>query len=242
MSERWLVALPVFNEVKHVDRVLDEVRRYCRGRAGGRRRLDRRHGRVLARRGATSASSRTRKTAATAAALLTAFDYAQDARFDMLVTIDCDGQHEPQRIPRFVAACRADVDIVSGSRYLRAVRRRHAAARSSAAGSTSSHRRAQPPAGPRLTDAFCGFKATASSAPQQLHITETGYAMPLELWVQAAAAGLRIIELPVPLIYLDEKRSFGGVLDDGDVAWSTTTSRSTGPSPPPKPRAWPATR
>ncbi len=30
MSERWLVALPVFNEVKHVDSVLDEVKRYCR--------------------------------------------------------------------------------------------------------------------------------------------------------------------------------------------------------------------
>ena len=39
--------------------------------------------------------------------------------------------------------------------------------------------------------------------------------MPLELWVQAAHAGLRIIELPVPLIYLDESRSFGVVLDDG---------------------------
>ena len=38
--------------------------------------------------------------------------------------------------------------------------------------------------------------------------------MPLELWVQAAHAGLEVIELPVPLIYLEEKRSFGGVLDD----------------------------
>jgi dolichol-phosphate mannosyltransferase len=38
--------------------------------------------------------------------------------------------------------------------------------------------------------------------------------MPLEVWVQAAAAALNIIELPVPLIYLEEKRSFGGVLDD----------------------------
>jgi dolichol-phosphate mannosyltransferase len=26
---------------------------------------------------------------------------------------------------------------------------------------------------------------------------------------------LRIVELPVPLIYLDEERSFGGSLDDG---------------------------
>ena len=39
--------------------------------------------------------------------------------------------------------------------------------------------------------------------------------MPLELWVQAAHHGLRIVELPVPLIYLDEERSFGGSLDDG---------------------------
>ena len=40
--------------------------------------------------------------------------------------------------------------------------------------------------------------------------------MPLELWVQAAAAKFRIAELPVPLIYLDEKRSFGGQLDNGE--------------------------
>jgi dolichol-phosphate mannosyltransferase len=39
--------------------------------------------------------------------------------------------------------------------------------------------------------------------------------MPLELWVEAARAGLSITELPVPLIYLDEDRSFGGALDDG---------------------------
>ena len=41
--------------------------------------------------------------------------------------------------------------------------------------------------------------------------------MPLELWAQAARLGLRIVELPVPLIYLDEKRSFGGSLDDAET-------------------------
>ncbi len=38
--------------------------------------------------------------------------------------------------------------------------------------------------------------------------------MPLELWVQAAYAKLKIVELAVPLIYLEEARSFGGSLDD----------------------------
>ncbi len=36
----------------------------------------------------------------------------------------------------------------------------------------------------------------------------------LEIWAQAAHEGLSIVELPVPLIYLDESRSFGGSLDD----------------------------
>jgi len=68
-----------------------------------------------------------------------------------------------------------------------------------------------------LTDAFCGFKCYRVAALARLSITEPGYAMPLEVWVQAAAAGLKIIELPVPRIYLDEKRSFGGVLDDAQT-------------------------
>ena len=67
--------------------------------------------------------------------------------------------------------------------------------------------------GLRLTDAFCGFKAYRVPILAKFSLSETGYAMPLELWVQAAALGLKIVELPVPLIYLDEARSFGGSLD-----------------------------
>ncbi len=40
--------------------------------------------------------------------------------------------------------------------------------------------------------------------------------MPLQLWVQASQLGMRIAEFPVPLIYLDEERSFGGSLDDSE--------------------------
>jgi dolichol-phosphate mannosyltransferase len=71
--------------------------------------------------------------------------------------------------------------------------------------------------GLQLTDAFCGFKAYRVPSLSRLRLTEDGYAMPLELWVQAVAAGLRIIEIPVPLIYLDESRSFGGSLDNGEI-------------------------
>ena len=37
------------------------------------------------------------------AALQSAFDFALHNGYDVLVTIDCDGQHQPCMIPQFVA-------------------------------------------------------------------------------------------------------------------------------------------
>ena len=215
MAHRFLTALPVFNEVNHVGDVLTEVRRYSPnvlvvndGSTDGTADL-------LARIEGIDCVHHSHNMGY-GAALRTAFDYAVEHGFKVLVTIDCDGQHEPRRIPRFVAAC-AGWDIVSGSRYLKEYagdsvpppERRHINELLTA----EINRRL----GLKLTDAFCGFKAYRVESLKKLHITETGYAMPLEVWVQAAQARLRIRELPVPLIYLDEKRSFGGSLDNAEI-------------------------
>src|SRR5262249_2112239 len=70
--------------------------------------------------------------------------------------------------------------------------------------------------GLHLTDAFCGFKAYRRCALKKLNITETGWGMPLQLWVQSARLGLRIKEVGVPRLYLDPNRAFGAVLDNVD--------------------------
>jgi hypothetical protein len=70
--------------------------------------------------------------------------------------------------------------------------------------------------GLKVTDAFCGFKAYRASALAKLDPTDDGYAMPLQIWVQAVKHGLSIVEVPVPLIYLDEERAFGGALDQAE--------------------------
>lgn len=215
MSNNWLAALPVYNEANSVDGVLGQVFQYAEN--------------VLAVNDGSSDGTRERleawsqlrvvhheKNRGYGAALVSAFEYAIEHEFEFLVTLDCDGQHQPQRIPRFVSACQ-NADIVSGSRYLKKY-----------AGDS------QPPAqrlfinrqitrqinqrlGLCLTDAFCGFKAYRVSSLKALKITDFGYAMPLELWVQAAMLGMRIIEVPVPLIYLDLSRSFGGALDEAEI-------------------------
>jgi dolichol-phosphate mannosyltransferase len=173
------------------------------------------------------------------AALRSAFNYAAENNYDVLVTIDCDGQHEPQRIPEFVAAA-AGADIVSGSRYLATFDGQSVPPeprrRINAEVSAEVNRRL----GLSLTDAFCGFKAYRREALAKLHITETGYAMPLEVWVQAARGGLSIVELAVPLIYLDESRSFGGSLDDARTRlayYYEVLDRMIGAQPVPPPHA-----
>lgn len=217
MSGRRLVALPVFNEARHVAGVLEEVRRHSGadilvvddGSTDGT-------SEILAGRSDVQVLTHA-ENRGYGAALLSAFGFAQERDYEALVTIDCDGQHEPCRIPKFFEACTSDVDIVSGSRYLQAFdgdtppppERRRVNEQVTA----ELNRRL----GLNLTDAFCGFKCYRVEALRKLKISEPGYAMPLEVWVQAAAAGLTIVELPVPLIYLDEKRSFGGVLDNAET-------------------------
>ena len=215
MTRQSLTALPIYNERTHVQSVLAKVRQTSDailvvddGSSDGTTELLQQEEGILL---ITHPQNR-----GYGAALQSAFQYAIDHQYEFLVTIDCDGQHEPQRIPMLVEACQ-QADIVSGSRYLETF---------PADGSPPEQRKninlqilteLQQLLGLQLTDAFCGFKAYRVAALEKIHITETGYAMPLELWIQAVHHELTIQEVPVPLIYLDESRSFGGVLDDGQT-------------------------
>lgn len=211
---RLLIAIPVFNERKYVAGVLDKVRRFHDqilviddGSTDGT-------AEILARRGDIHLI-RHPQNRGYGQSVIDAFNFAFDRGYDWVITMDCDEQHEPERIPDFVAAIRTGRwDIISGSRYLH----------------TDKHDDL-PPGDRRLinqtitsiinklfdwklTDAFCGFKAHRVSAMKRLELDQPGYAFPLQLWPRAATANLRITEIPVRLIYNDPTRHFGGQLDN----------------------------
>jgi dolichol-phosphate mannosyltransferase len=237
MSLRFLTALPVYNEVQHVMPVLDEVLRYSSdvlvvddgSTDGTSELLDTRHDIHVVRHP---------KNRGYGAGLQSAFEFALQNKYDVLVTIDCDGQHQPRMIPQFVAACDG-VDLVSGSRYLKHFEGDSAppAARRQINEQITAEINCR--LGLKLTDAFCGFKAYRVVSLAKLKITEPGYAMPLEFWVQAAHQNFKIIELPVPLIYLEEARSFGGSLDNAETRlryYREIIDRSVGAIEGPVPR------
>jgi glycosyltransferase involved in cell wall biosynthesis len=221
MKRRVLTALPVFNEERHIPEVLPEVIRFSDdvlvvddGSYDGTPHVLKTFPNV--------ATLRHERNAGYGAALGTAFAYAQEKGYDALVTIDCDGQHEPRLIPALVDRLFANdgitgpIDLVSGSRYLKPFPGDSAPPADRRRINMRITQLLNDALGLHLTDAFCGFKAYRVSSLKAFDVTELGYAMPLQHWVQAVAARLEIVEFPVPLVYLEEERSFGGSLDDAE--------------------------
>ncbi len=212
---RWLTAIPVYNEARHIHQVLAAVRRYSPdiltvndgSTDGSQELLDAEPNLLRVNHPVNQGYG---------AAIASAFCYAVTHRYDVLVTMDCDGQHQPDRIPVLLEAIH-DADIVSGSRYLRGFREDTVPPTDRRFINQTITREINARYGLNLTDSFCGFKAYRVEALRKLAPTEASWGMPLELWVQAARLGLRVKEIGVPRVYLDPNRSFGPTLDDPAV-------------------------
>jgi dolichol-phosphate mannosyltransferase len=223
---RTLVAIPVYNEARHVAGVLERVLAI--------------HSDVLVvDDGSTDGTPyllpnypvnvlRHARNAGYGRSTIDAFKFAQTHGYDWIITMDCDDQHEPAAIPFFIEAAEREArhgsrgrDIISGSRYLAPLppdqRPPEERRKINRALTDEINRRLGPSLGALLTDAFCGFKAYRVAALAPLQLDTDGYAFPMQFWVQAAAHGLRVRELPVKLIYNDLSRTFGPVLSDAGV-------------------------
>ncbi|MEM7680396.1 MAG: glycosyltransferase family 2 protein [Planctomycetota bacterium] len=215
-----LVAVPVYNEQKHVANVIERVTRHADCV-------------LVVDDGSTDYTPmllamqavdviRHKQNLGYGRSIRDAFRWAESYGYKWLITMDCDDQHEPEALPRFFEAIAADdADIVSGTRYPEGFD-----AQPSDPGLAAPIDRRQINArvtqmvndrlGLGITDAFCGFRAYRVAGVDHDTLSVDGYAIPLQQWVQAAAQGLRVREVPVPLIYNDPKRSFGGALDDAE--------------------------
>ncbi|MFO0784869.1 MAG: glycosyltransferase family 2 protein [Phycisphaerales bacterium] len=219
---RTLIAIPVFNESRHIRAVLERVLNYAK------------HVLVIDD-GSTDDSPailaslpvdviRHCGNRGYGRSLIDAFSYAASEKYDWVITMDSDEQHEPERLPEFFREiARNDADIISGSRYLREPT-------AAALATTPTDRRRinrlvteeinallSARLGIRLTDSFCGFKAHRVAPTQRLQLTESGYAFPMQLWARAAAHCLRVREIAVDLIYNDPNRTFGAALSDPEA-------------------------
>ena len=145
------------------------------------------------------------------AALQTGFDWAQRVSARWVVTLDADGQHDPQDARRMLALAEIrQLDAVLGSRFL-----------GNTVGMPRSRRLLLQAAlrfqnlttGLRLTDVHNGLRVLSARAIQHIELQQDRMAHASEIVSQLARSTLRIEEAPVTIRYTAQ------TLAKGQSAW-----------------------
>ncbi|MBZ9570218.1 glycosyltransferase family 2 protein [Methanobrevibacter sp. TMH8] len=121
--------------------------------------------------------------------------------YDIIVTIDGDGQNNPDEIPDLIYPIESgNADFVNGSRYVDG----------SVEDDTPSYRRigqkvldkaTNISSGLEITDSQSGFRAFSKKVIPYFKLKDSGFAIESEMLSDAAEAGLKIVEVPITVRY-----------------------------------------
>ena len=117
----------------------------------------------------------------------------EQATGDVIVTLDADGETNPEDIPRFIKPLLAGYDFAKGTRLVNGrhpnmMRHRYFGNKVLAVTSNILH-------GTRYTDICSGYNAYWKSSFQRLRLTSDGFAMEQEMLVKAKRVGLKVVEI-----------------------------------------------
>jgi hypothetical protein len=144
------------------------------------------------------------------AALQSLFKRAKALEADVLVTLDSDGQHDPEQIPLLVAPIEQGVaEVVLGSRFMDhngtsdmpAYRQLGVKVITKLSNGSSKN---------GVSDSQSGFRAYGKRALQGLSMSENGMSASVELLLAVNKSGLKVCEVPISCKYsnsLDQKTS-----------------------------------
>ncbi len=129
------------------------------------------------------------------------FAKARQLRFTHAITLDADGQHPPEALGTFAAACRQEPDaLIVGVRDLR----RAGAPWARRLTNRLSNFCFRLETGQPIPDTQCGFRCYPLAMLDSLHVASGRYAFELEVLVKAAWAGVRLLPCPVAVDYAAE--------------------------------------
>lgn len=160
------------------------------------------------------------------AALRTAFETLFERGYAAVVTLDADGQHTPEEIPKLVAAWRAGADLVLGTRAryfadmggLRRVSNRLSSKAISIL------------AGCPLDDIQTGFRVYARDLVEATGFPESRFDAESAVVVRAGRRGFRIVGVPIALAAADGRGSshYRALVDGLRIGWAVVRARFGG--------------
>lgn len=156
------------------------------------------------------------------AALSTAFRDLFGRGFDAVLTLDADGQHLPEEIPKLLAAV-GQADLILGVRdhlfgEMSAVRR---------ASNRLSSRAISFAAGQRLNDIQTGFRFYSRRLVETVGFPESRFEAESAVVVRAARRGFRVLTVPVHLAFADGRTTshYRPLIDSLRIAGAVTRAR-----------------
>lgn len=137
-----------------------------------------------------------------------------EARGEVLVFLDADGQDDPREIPRLLEALAPGVDLVIGSRFLGTFRE-GAITPVNRAGNLGLTAVSNLLFGMRITDTQAGFRAVRRRALEAVDLRASAYDIETELLLRVHLAGGRVVEVPATRSARAHGRSGLSSLRDG---------------------------
>lgn len=150
------------------------------------------------------------------AALCTGFTYAITQKFDCVITLDADGQHDPEDIPRLIEKLNEGHDVVIGSRMIRTegMPTMRVIANKIANLVTSG--------GHITTDSQSGLRAIKVHALKKLQLTSTtppGMEISSQIIEEVHRNKLTFAEIPIKPVYTDYSMAKGQSFLVGLQTW-----------------------
>ena len=133
------------------------------------------------------------------ASVISLFNYARENNVDAMITIDGDGQHNPDQIPLLLnTMSQHNVDVVIGSRFLNpnieapGYRQRGIKIITSTANYGTDL---------KVSDSQSGFRSYSKIAINAIHPTEEGMSVSTEILLKISNKGLSLAEVPITISY-----------------------------------------
>ena len=133
------------------------------------------------------------------AAIISLFDYARENNVDVMITMDGDGQHNPDQIPLLLnTISKHNVDVVIGSRFLNngieapGYRQRGIKIITSTANYGTDL---------KVSDSQSGFRAYSKNSINAIHPTEENMSVSTEILFKISNKGLSLAEVPITVSY-----------------------------------------
>jgi len=201
--------IPAFNEEKTVAKVVNKTKKYCPvivvddGSKDKTADLAKKSGAILIKHEINEGYGKS---------LVDGINEAIKRKAEFVITLDADGQHDPDDIPKFIDALKNGYDVVSGSRFLSGKSwgswKRQLAIK---ALTSQTHLFS----GLKLTDIQTGFRAYNTNIFKKISLRHTGMGFSVELPIKAKKIGCKFVEVSIKIRKPYRIKSFWSALMQG---------------------------